>query len=191
MKELIYISIPASLCCIVFGVLLGLPLGTVFPEREGITLRVLILVLTISLLVLVRMVGREIDLVRATSQYAEYKATMWRRDLDIVENYIKEHALSGRQRAALCETCIRRRDAYLAEKSNAIAGTFAVEGAVGLAVAFALVQVLIDYMPPGGAVVTILIVGATVYVVLKAYCVTFEMHHKNERKNPVGKLARI
>lgn len=63
---------------------------------------------------------------------------MWKRALDIVENYIKEHALSAQQRTVFCETCIRKRDEYLAEKSNAIAATFAVEEAIGLAVVFAL-----------------------------------------------------
>lgn len=191
MKELICVSIFASLCSIICGALFGLPLGTVFPEREGIVFRVLIPILAISLFVLIRLVGHEIDLMRETPQYAEYEAMRWKKDLHIVENYMNEHALSVRQRVAFYELCVRRRDAFLAERSDAIASTFAVEGAVGLAVAFALVQVLIDYMSPGDAATMILAVGFAVYGLLKAYLTVFETLYKNERKNPVGKLVRI
>lgn len=169
LRELILFSAIASFFCIICAAAFALPLELVFQEKIYVTLRVLIAILVVSLFALVYQIGHEIDLARETPQYAECKEEMLTKDLAIVENYMRTRRLSSCQRAAFYETCIRERDAFLSEKDNVIAGAFTIEGAVGLAVVFALVQVLIDQMPPDDAVRVILAAGFAIYGLLKIY----------------------
>lgn len=191
LRELILFSAIASFFCIICAAAVALPLEMVFQEKVYVTFLVLIAILVVSLLVLVHQIGREIDLARETPQYAKYKEEMLTKDLAIVEDYMRTRHLSSCQRMAFYETCIRERDAFLSEKDNVIAGTFAIEGAVGLAVVFALVQVLIDQMPPDDAVRVILAAGFAIYGLLKIYRSFFDLIQKSEKRNPVGKLARV
>lgn len=191
LRELILFSAIASFFCVICAAAFALPLEMVFQEKVYITFLVLIAILVVSLFALVHQIGHEIDLARETPQYAEYKEEMVTKDLAIVENYMRTRRLSSCQRAAFYETCIREKDAFLSEKDNVIAGAFAIEGAVGLAVVFALVQVLIDQMPPYDAVRAILAAGFAAYGLLKIYRSFFDLIQKSERKNPVGKLARV